>query len=533
MKHLFTFLFLLSFLFTAISQSEVELLPEGIVVPRIEPGAVVAPVMGQLIYSPATTAFWFYDGAIWQLVGSTSDKIVDADADTKVELIENAIGDEIHFSIDGTVRAKMLRDSTGRSRIELINDLSNTFIGVNAGELNTTGNANTYLGYNSGKSNKIGVANTFIGSNTGFSNTVGFGNVFLGSSSFIQNTTGILNVAIGASSGFFNITGDSNVFLGYQAGFNELGSNRLYIENSSADSTGALIFGQFDNDFLRINGTLNISGNFEFPTIDGIDGQVLKTNGGGVLSWQNDDDDWLNFGNDIYFDTGNVGIGVSSPSSALDVSGNVKVTTTGSTQVEGIIVEGAATTNRVKLDLRNNDTKGHDFSLNSTGGGAGAGEGRFLIKDETNNVNRLVIDSTGNVGINTNDPKFKMDIDGFSASNNQISIIPLWQAGSNFSMNNTSGSDLANCESAIIPALYESNGDIEVRLVIRISSTSAGTNNFQLRSHDGTTETFAIVNSDTWTFSSTQTGQVAVSQWKDWAGGTKAHEIHLYGWVDA
>ena len=33
-------------------------------------------------------------------------------------------------------------------------------------------------------------------------------------------------------------------------------ANRLYIENSNADSTGALIYGEFDNDFVRINGKL-------------------------------------------------------------------------------------------------------------------------------------------------------------------------------------------------------------------------------------------------------------------------------------
>ena len=124
-------------------------------------------------------------------------------------------------------------------------------------------------------------------------------------------------------------------------------------------------------------------------------------------------------------------------------------------------------------------------------------------------------------------------VEGNIHAANQVSIIPLWQAGSNYTMSNTSGADLANCESGFDPTIYETNGDLEVRLVIRITSTSAGTNNFQLRIHDGTTQQFPILSSDSWTFASTQSGIVAVSQWKDLAAGSNAHEVHLFGWVDA
>lgn len=136
-----------------------------------------------------------------------------------------------------------------------------------------------------------------------------------------------------------------------------------------------------------------------------------------------------------------------------------------------------------------------------------------------------------NVGVDIVDPNYKLDVNGYSGSDNQVSIIPLWN-GSNYNMNNTSGSDLSNCESGLDPAIYDANGDIEVKLVVRLTSSSAGTINFQLRTHDGTTESFPIVNSDSWTFSNTQTGLVAISPWKDWAAGTNFQEVHLFGWVD-
>ena len=69
--------------------------------------------------------------------------------------------------------------------------------------------------------------------------------------------------------------------------------------------------------------------------------------------------------------------------------------------------------------------------------------------------------------------------------------------------------------------------------MIRITSSSAGSNNFQLRTHDGTTEGYPIVSTDAWIFSSVQSGFIAVSPWKDWAAGTKLHELHLFGWLDA
>ena len=54
-----------------------------------------------------------------------------------------------------------------------------------------------------------------------------------------------------------------------------------------------------------------------------------------------------------------------------------------------------------------------------------------------------------------------------------------------------------------------------------------------IQTHDGTTQSFPIVNTDSWDFAPTQSGFVAVSQWNDWSAGINPHEIHLFGWVDA
>lgn len=147
------------------------------------------------------------------------------------------------------------------------------------------------------------------------------------------------------------------------------------------------------------------------------------------------------------------------------------------------------------------------------------GEGDILIGLETQKV-----------AIGKNNPAHTLDVEGYSAATNMITTIPLWQAGSAFSMTNPSGSDLSNCEAGIIPNLYSANGSIDLKLVIRVTSSS-GNNNFQLRAHDGTTEVFPIVSSDTWTWSNTQTGHVVSSEWKQFNGGTNAWEVHLFGWT--
>jgi hypothetical protein len=61
---------------------------------------------------------------------------------------------------------------------------------------------------------------------------------------------------VGYRSGYANATGLGNVFLGYGAGYSEKGSNRLYIANT--DTTTPLIYGEFDNRILTVNGNLRV-----------------------------------------------------------------------------------------------------------------------------------------------------------------------------------------------------------------------------------------------------------------------------------
>ncbi len=101
-------------------------------------------------------------------------------------------------------------------------------------------------------SNNIGLNNTAVGYQVLNGISSGSDNTVQGYNAMSSNTTGNKNVAFGSEALFSNTSGNSNVVIGYQAGYNETGSNKLYIENSN--SATPLIYGEFDNDLIRING---------------------------------------------------------------------------------------------------------------------------------------------------------------------------------------------------------------------------------------------------------------------------------------
>ena len=206
----------------------------------------------------------------------------------------------------------------------------NTFLGDSVGYSNTTGNENVALGTASLRNNTSGVDNVAIGLASLYSNTsggnniaigsgalhnttnndgntaIGYmssyyltegGNVSLGYKSLYEATKSARNTIIGYESGYsivdvggnntflgyqsgYSNNGTDNVFLGNRAGYNETGSNKLYIANSS--TTTPLIYGEFDNDLLTINGhlsvtdSLNINGSAYADSIIDIDDLIYK-----------------------------------------------------------------------------------------------------------------------------------------------------------------------------------------------------------------------------------------------------------------
>ncbi len=227
--------------------------------------------------------------------------------------------------------------------------LGNTAIGTNSMVANTSGFSNTAVGYEAMRFNNVSgqAENTVIGAWAFRINTTGVENTVLGSAAGISNIGGNRNTFIGRAAGRNN-TGSNNVFLGYQAGLNETGSDKLYISNSN--TVAPLIYGDFANHLLKVNGTLNVNDAYDLPTTAGIANQVLQTDGAGQASWvsatslaitETDPQvaaatvnkipkwngtalvDGLITDNSI-----NVGIGTLAPADKLHIKGNVRLDST-------------------------------------------------------------------------------------------------------------------------------------------------------------------------------------------------------------
>ena len=147
---------------------------------------------------------------------------------------------------------------TGAGNNNTDTGLNNTFIGTYAGNANISADNNTFIGRSAGRANETGSYNTFVGMQSGNDSIIGNYNTFIGYMAGYNIESGARNTFIGREAGKQNITGIDNVFLGDEAGYWETGSNKLYIDSS--DTSTPLIYGEFDNDIVTINGNLEVIG---------------------------------------------------------------------------------------------------------------------------------------------------------------------------------------------------------------------------------------------------------------------------------
>ncbi|MFK7937582.1 MAG: tail fiber protein [Saprospiraceae bacterium] len=313
---------------------------KGMLIPRMttsQRDMISNAAVGLLVFDTDTESFWFNGSSGWvELVSGNTSILADADTDTKIQVEESTDEDIIRFDVED--RESMVLKRVGpvnRTQLSFPDNFWDIFIGEGVGESVAESSVSTAIGYHAFRLNDFGISNSAFGAfalerneegsrNTALGmkalqNSKGNRNTSVGNESLFRNTTGENNVGVGSNVGFGNQQGsnnvllgnsaggntsahsksnnvmighesglsnigNANVFLGYQSGGNETGSNKLYIENSNAASP--LIYGEFDTDLLRINGTLNINNAFSFPTADGVNRQVLATNGNGTINWE-------------------------------------------------------------------------------------------------------------------------------------------------------------------------------------------------------------------------------------------------------
>ncbi|WP_456442246.1 beta strand repeat-containing protein, partial [Psychroserpens sp.] len=255
---------------------------DGILIPRIDNFPITNPTaaqQGMIVYLTTTSGgnppgFYYWDNGIgsWASV-------------TGVKKINNLTDGKTDFS----GRSIFLGTNAGSNDSGASND--NVGVGFKTLNLNISGTNNTAIG-NLALNKITGNYNTALGSYSLNNNTIGQYNTAIGGQSLISNVTGEENTAIGTFSGNNNL-GSGNIFIGYSSGSNETGSNKLYIENRNNNEDNALVYGEFDNNILRVNGELQlgttIANRYFLPTARGTANQILQTNGAGQLSFRNPD----------------------------------------------------------------------------------------------------------------------------------------------------------------------------------------------------------------------------------------------------
>ncbi len=172
---------------------------------------------------------------------------------------------EVYHSID-TTSLYLGRDVARNTNNSL--NRSNTFVGTEAGNKNISGHSNAFFGRNAGFFNETGQRNTYLGMSAGSRNK-GSDNVLIGYTTGLNTLEGDANTFIGHRAGYF-LASSNNIVLGNDAGppALTLSSDRLYIDVEQ--STTPLIYGEFNNDLIRIHGTLQLGATNYFNGDDGL-----------------------------------------------------------------------------------------------------------------------------------------------------------------------------------------------------------------------------------------------------------------------
>lgn len=186
----------------------------------------------------------------------------------------------------------LLKNTTGESNVaigssalfENLTGIKNLAIGNSALKNNSDGNNNMAFGFSAISLNTTGNFNVGISPVALGENTIGNNNIGIGFKANNFNQEGSNNTIIGyeAGSGTALHNKSGSVFIGFRAGKNETTDNKLYITNT--DQKAPLVYGDFETDFFKINGTTEIATELLVGTSTGASGYKLSVDGKGIFT---------------------------------------------------------------------------------------------------------------------------------------------------------------------------------------------------------------------------------------------------------
>ncbi len=196
---------------------------KGMLVPRValtsttDVATIPSPAVSLLVYNTATAGgvtpgYYYWSGTAWLMLSTGSGA-----ASGATWLLTGNAGTVDGTNFIGTTDNVPFNIRVNNQKAGRIDPtLENTFLGYQAGNLNTTGRYNTANGFEALYSNTAS-SNTATGYKALFSNTIGNSNTANGASALASNTTGAFNTANGLQALASNTTGISNTANGLQA----------------------------------------------------------------------------------------------------------------------------------------------------------------------------------------------------------------------------------------------------------------------------------------------------------------------------
>ncbi len=350
---------------------------------------------------------------------------------------------------------------------------ANTAVGPSALQNNVSGSYNTAQGISSMSSNSSGSYNSAYGSYALSSNTSGIYNAALGYESLYNSSNGNMNVAVGYQAGAFildgvteNTTGDLSVFIGAKSkpkaddesnqiviGYKAigLGSNTVVLGNDNITTTALKgkvgIGGTSPGAELTVYGDalLNGSGRYiNFGTATSSSGYGFRDNSG-TIEFKNSGGSWTGISN--YFTDGGTTTYLTSQTDDVAFGGT-------DSGAPFFFDESA------ELLTLTNTTSGNSFRVN----------------DQAIDTSPFVIDASGNVGVGTTTPSYKLDIYGTlnaSATTTLGSVLNVTGA-------TTISNLLTVNNSAYTQATFKTSGTADRTSLIAIENNNSTSTTWQL-----------------------------------------------------